>query len=85
MIIHIELMALIKRPNSLPRVFSKEFNRELVVRTLLKDLGFSSREIRFLQVFISRDDRKPDAKRVSRSYPLKDHDKVFITMPIGGG
>lgn len=78
-------MALIKRPNSLPRVFSKEFNEELVVRTLLKELGFSSQEIRFLQTYVSRNDSISNAKRVSRNYSLKDRDKVFITMPIGGG
>lgn len=86
MIIHIELMAIIKRPNDIPRVFSKEFdNTKLVVKALLEEIGFSPQEIKLLQVFVTSPDSSGNAIRVPRSYDLKNDDKVFITIPVGGG
>ncbi|MHA2496297.1 MAG: hypothetical protein ACXAEI_12475 [Candidatus Hodarchaeales archaeon] len=86
MIIHIELMAIIKRPNDIPRVFSKEFdNNQLVVKALLEEIGFSPQDIKLLQVFVTRPDSSGNATRVPRNYALKNNDKVFITIPVGGG
>ncbi|MFX0117364.1 MAG: hypothetical protein ACFFB3_22645 [Candidatus Hodarchaeota archaeon] len=85
MIVHIELMAIIRRPNNLPRVFSWEFTENTQVKTLLEDLGFSSQESRFLQVFVTRGDLDSRAIRAPRNFALQNNDRVFITMPVGGG
>ena len=85
MIVYIELMAIIRRPNNLPRVFSKEYNENTQVNTLLKDLGFSSQESKFLQVFVTGKDPDTGAIRAPRNYVLQNNDRVFITMPVGGG
>lgn len=79
-------MAIIKRPNNIPRVFSKEFdNKRLVVKALLEDLGFSPQDIKLLQVFVTNPDSNGNAMRVPRNYTLGNNDKVFITIPVGGG
>lgn len=82
--IQVELMAIIKRPNDIPREFSREVDPNTKLRTFLKQLGFESSEIRQMQFFIGKPDQK-EGDRVRTNYVLQDGDKLFITIPIGGG
>lgn len=83
--IKIELMAFIRRPEGLPRIFERKLDKSLTISQFLKGLGFKMDEIRLMQCFISKITNKDNNERVQRSYALKDGDYLFITLPIGGG
>lgn len=76
-------MALLRRPNGLPRVFEKEIDFGININNFLVDLGFTHEEIRFMQVFVSN--TKEKNQKISLNYEIKDDDEIFITIPIGGG
>jgi hypothetical protein len=83
--ISVELMAFIRRPDGLPRVFDREIGEPIAISKFLRSLDFSIQEIRMMQFFISKTSDKDNNERVQRSYTLKDGDHLFITLPIGGG
>lgn len=77
-------MAIIRRPDDVPRTFEREINETMTIKQLLTNLEFTSDEIRMLQCFVSSSTDKNNV-RVQRSYALKDGDNLFFTLPIGGG
>lgn len=85
MIVNVELMAFIKRPEDLPRVFSKEVPDQTSVKDLMDILGFNSKEIRIMQFFISKNGTKESGVRAKKRDILSDGDSLFVTLPIGGG
>ncbi|MFX0092877.1 MAG: hypothetical protein ACFFBD_14055 [Candidatus Hodarchaeota archaeon] len=84
MIVKTTLMALVRRPDKLPREFEKEIKENTTVNSFLSDLGYSSQEIRVLQVFVSSNN-DTGSIRVPPDYILKNNDELFITIPVGGG
>ncbi len=82
--IYVELMSFIRRPDNVPRTFEHELDESTTISQLLKNLGYTSDEIRMMQTFVSTVTEK-DNVRAQRSYVLKDGDHLFITLPVGGG
>ncbi|MHA2252217.1 MAG: hypothetical protein ACXAD7_17765 [Candidatus Kariarchaeaceae archaeon] len=82
--VKITLMALLKRPNDLPRIFDKEISGEVKLRSLLRDLGYTTQEIGMMQVFVSNNS-EVNNQRVSLDYILQNDDEIFVTVPVGGG
>lgn len=82
--IHVELMAFIRRPDGIERIFEKEINSSTTIKLFLRELGFEPNEIRMMQFFITRTS-KEESERVRQGYLLKEGDMLFITLPIGGG
>ena len=77
-------MALLRRPNDLPREFTKEIQEDTKLKIFLKDLGFNHSEIKMLQVFVSKSENKNN-QRASLDYLIQNNDVLFITIPVGGG
>ena len=75
-------MALIRRPQDLPRVFSWDVEENTKMKTLLSDLGYSVQDTRFFQLFVTRPDGE---ERISKNYILQENDEIFVTIPVGGG
>ncbi len=82
--IFVELMAIIKRPNNVPRTFEREMDKPLTIKELLMNLDFTLDEIRMMQCFITTS-TKSKSVRVERNYTLRNGDNLFVTLPIGGG
>lgn len=80
--VNITMMALIRRPDDLPRIFSWEVEENTKIKTLLTDLGYNFQEIRMFQLYVTN---IGEETKISRNYILKENDKIFITIPVGGG
>jgi hypothetical protein len=77
--INIEFMASLRRPKDLDRIAKIEVPDDLTLKQVLKNLGYSFNEIRILQAFRS------DGSRLTLKDTLNDGEKVFLTIPVGGG
>ena len=51
--VNITLMALIRRSDDLPRVFSWDVEENTKIKTLLSDLGYNLQEIRMFQLYVT--------------------------------
>lgn len=76
-------MALIRRPTDLPRIFSRDVEENTKIKILLSDLGYNFQEIRMFQLFVTN--TSGEEERITRNYILKENDKIFVTIPVGGG
>lgn len=77
--INIEFMASLRRPNNLERIATMEVPDNYTLKQLLKLLKYNFNEIRILQVF------KSDGTRLKQKDVLLEGDKLFLTIPVGGG
>jgi sulfur carrier protein ThiS len=84
MIVKVTLMALLRRPNDLPRKFERDIDEGTTVKEFLKQLGYTIQEIRLLQIFLS-ENNDTENQRVSLNYVLQENDELFLTIPVGGG
>ena len=76
-------MALIKRPEDLPRIFSWDVEDNTKIKTVLTDLGYNSQEIRMFQLYVTNSNG--EAEKITRNYILQEGDEIFVTIPVGGG
>lgn len=77
--IEIELMASLKRPNNISRLSVQKTIPSTTIRELLLQLGYDELiDLPILLTYVNED-------RVHINYILKDNDKIFVTIPIGGG
>lgn len=60
------------------RTFDLTFQEPITVGDLLLQLGFDQSEARTIQVF-------SNGNRVGARSKLHNRDKIFITIPVGGG
>lgn len=81
--VNITLMALIRRPEDLSRIFSWDVENDTKIKTLLTDLGYNSDEIRMFQLYVTNSDG--EAEKITRNYILQEDDQIFVTIPVGGG
>ena len=81
--VKVTLMALIRRPKDLARIFSWDVEENTKIKTLLTDLGYNNQEIRLFQLFITNPDEKTE--RITKNYILNENDNIFVTIPVGGG
>ncbi|MHA1984911.1 MAG: MoaD/ThiS family protein [Candidatus Hodarchaeales archaeon] len=75
--IHVEFMATLRRQKNQPREFDLELEEGVTVRDVMKQY-FNSEEMKMIQVII-------DGLRVNLDQPLQQSDRLFVTIPIGGG
>ncbi|MHA2364271.1 MAG: hypothetical protein ACXAC7_09960 [Candidatus Hodarchaeales archaeon] len=71
-------MATLRRPNNLPRISEQKINIGTKIKDLLSLLHYKETEIPMLQIFVN-------GIREDLNYVLNNNDKVYITIPIGGG
>ncbi len=81
--VKVTLMALIRRPKDLSRIFSWEVENDTKIKTLLTDLGYESQEIRMFQLYMTKTGE--ETERVTKNYILQENDEIFVTIPVGGG
>ena len=79
MIINLEFMASLRRPKHLERIAIIDVPEKSTLKQMLKHLDYSFQEIRVLQVF------RADGSRLSQKDILQNGDKLFLTIPVGGG
>ena len=77
--INIEFMVSLRRPKNLDRIAQINVPDNSTLKHVLKLLEYNFNEIRILQVF------RPDGSRLTRKDILKDGEKLFLTIPVGGG
>ena len=81
--VNVTLMALIRRPEDLPRVFSWDVEENTKIKTLLADLGYNSQEIRMFMLYITKNG--DENERITKNYILQGNDEIFVTIPVCGG
>ncbi|MFV2014665.1 MAG: hypothetical protein ACC656_04515 [Candidatus Heimdallarchaeota archaeon] len=81
--VNITLMALIRRPQDLPRIFSWDVEENTKIKILLTDLGYNFDEIRMFQLFVTKPGE--ETERITKNYILQENDEIFVTIPVGGG
>ncbi|OLS20034.1 MAG: hypothetical protein HeimC3_42450 [Candidatus Heimdallarchaeota archaeon LC_3] len=70
-------MASLRRQKNQPREFDLDIEAGVTVREIMKQY-FNNDEIRMIQVII-------DGLRVKLDQILQLNDRLFVTIPIGGG
>ncbi|OLS25275.1 MAG: hypothetical protein HeimC2_19510 [Candidatus Heimdallarchaeota archaeon LC_2] len=81
--VNVTLMALIKRPADLSRIFSWDVEENTKIKIVLADLGYNSQEIRLFQLYVTNSNG--EAERITKNYILQENDEIFVTIPVGGG
>ena len=76
------MMALIRRPADLARIFTWDVEKDTKLKTLLSDIGYNSEEIRWFQLYVTING---EAERITKNYILQESDEIFVTIPVGGG
>lgn len=77
--ISIEFMGSLRRPKDLDRLTTIELPNDCSLKQLLRFLEYSEDEIRILMAF------RTDGTKINQKDVLQDNDKIFLTIPIGGG
>jgi hypothetical protein len=77
MLITIEFMSALKRAG-IPQKKRYSFSEPITLNHLLDFFEFSTSERNFLIILVN-------GKKKSLDYSIKNGDKIFITIPIGGG
>ena len=75
--VHVEFMATLRRQKNQPREFTKDVAEGTKIRDLLKEY-FTVEELRMIHVLVHD-------LRVNLEYILNPNDRLFVTIPIGGG
>lgn len=77
--IYIEFMASLRRPKNLERIAKIDVPVNCTLKQVLKSLHYNFNEIRILQSYLS------DGTRLMQKDIIKEGDKLFLTIPVGGG
>lgn len=81
--VNVTLMALIRRPEDLSRIFSWNVEEDTEIKILLTDLGYNFQEIRMFQLYVTKNGE--ETERITKNYILQENDEIFVTIPVGGG